>query len=226
MISQKKLPLSHKKFLTYICSKLKIGWNANQIAKKLKIKKQKVYYWIKRLEACGFILRDYRTSQVFYHVYLNELKNYFWDLEVQKKEMGLSIHKNTIRFPYKVKPERRIKRVFITDRDGVTVDINNESIMVQVPRLMIDRFSKSKKKAIDNLAFCGAIAYQYALKYAMKLGAEIDVRDIEFVGCTHVAKDVWIDASMGVLEIEKLIRFKTRYERGDPDQEKIDRYIL
>jgi len=221
----KKLPLSKKKFLTYICKALKNGHNQVEIAKKLKTSKQRINYWVKRLEASGFILRDYRTSQVFYHVYLKELKNYFFEQEVKKKDMGISLHFIKLRFPFFKKPSKEFDRVVLSERDGIKVDVNHESVIVWIPRFMVDRFARNRKNLIDNFAYAGIVAYPFAFKYAMKVDGEIRAEDVEFVSPIHIAKGVFADFSKGWLEIEKLVRWKTAYEKYDSDQERIDMYF-
>lgn len=224
--SQNLVQKSKRKFLTSILKYLSYGWSQKDIADKLKTSKQRINYYVKRLEAWGFILADYRSSQKFYHVYMDAWLNYCKEQEVKEKRLTISIHFFKIRFPLERAPAWRVPHnCWVYERDGVRVRLSNRSILVWVPRFVLDRFGDQRLPIFNMFSYAGVVAYQVAFKWALKLQSEIDPRKLEVVSPVHVAADTQLDFSRGVLEIEKLIRWKTRYELGDSEQERIDRYI-
>lgn len=193
-----------------IITLLSKGYYRQEIADLLGLSKQRIYYYCKKLEKAGFIAREPRTSIIPYRVYYEAWKSYLKLLKVKKSEVGsdgLSIHNYKFRFPVVVSGGRRIRRIQFTTSDGVGLDVNNQSILVWVPRLLYDCGRHERypgKEGWDVLFRAGVRAYQVAAVLASRLGVEIRFEGMEIVPPIHVASEFYMDFSRKVLELEKV----------------------
>jgi len=234
----KKISLrSKKKFLTYaggvklhsiqtkkkklklyddIMKLLSRGHYRQEIADLLGLSKQRIYYLCRKLEKAGFIERTGRTSIIQYRVYYDAWRKHLKELKVKKSDWGdgaVSIHNDKFRFPVRVPGGRRIKRIQYTTPDGVGIDVNNQSIIVWVPRMLFDLPRHKKypgKEGWDGYIQAFLRAYQVAFVVASRIGVEIIESKIETIPPYHFAKEFFMDFSKGVMEMEATIFGKTK----------------
>ena len=203
----------HKKnkleLYTQIIELLSKGYYKSEIAKELGISKQRVHYMCKKLEREGFIIRDYRTSIVAYRVYKRAWYNYIRSIEVKEKELGVaksSVHFLKFRFPV-LGVRKRLRRKHLTTPQGIGIDINNRSIIVWVPRHMVDSDKNRRAVAFDKVANAAITAFIVASGVAHRLGLRIG--ECELIPPIHVSGEFYMDFSRGVLELEREIFGKT-----------------
>lgn len=208
---------------TRIIELLSAGYCKSEVAKALGLSRQLVQHYCKKLEKEGFIIRDYRTSIVQYTVYKKAWYNFLKSLEVKEKELGhskCSIHFLKFRFPV-VGGVKRFKRRFVNTPQGLGVDINNRSIIVWVPRNIVDAKRGRGVVAFDVVANAAVQAFVAASSVAYRLG--VNLGGCELIPPVHVSGEFYLDFSRRVLELERSIFGKTIPDLL-PD-EKLDYYL-
>jgi len=225
----------HSKLYLYdaVMDLLHQGYYKSEIARILNVSKQRIYYICKKLEAAGFIERTDRTSIVQYRVYYKTWKSHLKLLEgkskVKKSELGedgLSLHNFKFRFPVRVPNGRRIRRIQWTTPDGVGIDVNNQSIIVWVPRFMFDSKRHKKypgKEGWDAMFRAAVKAYQVAEVVANRVGLNLDLGNMEILPPIHVAAEFYMDFSKKVMELETVIFGKS--PPAELPRRRLDYYI-